>query len=71
MEELDLRFAGELALWGDGGFWTDRLVAPLVALFAFEMDAMSAAEEDHCYRLVRAPLAPRLHACACSRASAV
>lgn len=41
----------DLCAWGDGGRFTDRVVAPLFAVLAFEQDAMSAAGQEVAFRL--------------------
>ncbi|PNW85415.1 hypothetical protein CHLRE_03g185350v5 [Chlamydomonas reinhardtii] len=41
----------DLASFGDGGFWTDVVVAPLFTVLAYEVDACSAAGQESAFRL--------------------
>ncbi|KAG2448290.1 hypothetical protein HYH02_006874 [Chlamydomonas schloesseri] len=41
----------DLAAHGDGGFWTDVVVAPLFTVLAYEVDACAAAGQEVAHRL--------------------
>ncbi|PNW85408.1 hypothetical protein CHLRE_03g185000v5 [Chlamydomonas reinhardtii] len=41
----------DLASFGDGGFWTEVVVAPLFTVLAYEVDACSAAGQESAFRL--------------------